>query len=229
MYRTLLLSLAMLVASPAATALAASQPDPQRGTRLCVVVLGAHADVSADELAAGIADGTMVITSVRPCAEPPREGPDEDAPDPDVTAGPPAKGTGQWVVNPIEQDPLTDDPITSTWVYADGSRSAALVVECVSRGITQVRIFWNLYLDLETAGITTRIADEEPVTQAWPLDETGTSSYYPTDPLAFLASLFGKDRLVAQTKPWNRNDTTLVFPITGVEDAVANVRTACGW
>ncbi len=229
MQRSLLLSLVLLLAIPAVPALAASQPDAGPETQLCIVVLGASAEVSADELTAGIMDGSMVVTSVRPCAEPPRQGPAPDHPEPDATTKPPAKGTGQWVVNPIEHDPLTDDPVTATWVYADGSRSSALSGECGSRGLTQVRIFWNLYLDLETADITTRIASEDPVIQAWPLDETGTSSFYPTDPLVFLASLFGKDRLVAQTKPWNRDDTTLVFPITGVEEAVANVRAACGW
>jgi len=229
MHRFLLLSLVSLVAIPAVTALSASQPDPGAETQLCVSVLGVDTDASAAEVTAGITDGSIVITSVRPCAQPPHQGPDDDVPDPAATTRPPTKGTGQWVVNPIEKDPLSDDPVTATWVFADGSRSAALVVECVTRGITQVRIFWNLYLDLETAGITTRIAAEDPVTQAWPLDETGTSSFYPTDPLVFLGDMFGKDRLVAQTKPWNKNETTLVFPITGVEAAVANVREACGW
>ncbi len=229
MSRTRLLSVALLavalVAGPLATVLAARQPE----ATLCVVVQGAPTDVTADELTAGIVDGDYIITAVRSCPAHPGPDDDGDGPGVDATAGPPVKDTGQWVVQPITRDPLTDDPVTATWVFADGSRSAALIVECMSLGLTQVRISWNAFLDLATADITTRIADEDPVTQAWPVDETGTSSFYPTDPLAFLASLFGKDRLVAQTKPWNWNEMTLVFPVAGIEQAVANVRTACGW
>lgn len=231
MLRSLLLSLVLVTILPPAPASAADAS----ATQLCVAVEGARDEVTPDELTAGIVDGSMVITAVRSCTHPPRPGQDAEDPGeledpgPTATTKPPTKDTGQWVVNPIELDPLTDDPVTATWVYADGSRTAALIVECLSRGVTQVRIFWNLYLDLETAHITSRIGDEEPVTQGWPLDETGTSAFYPLDPLTFLASLFGKDRLVAQTRPWNRNETTLVFPIAGVEAAVSNVREACRW
>jgi hypothetical protein len=221
--RVAALSLMVCLLAPAAITLAARQPEAE----LCISVAGAPDDVTPDELREGIADGSYAITSVRPCPSDGQGG--HEGPGPAGTPRPPAKGTGQWVVNPIEQDALTDDPITATWLFADGSRSAALIVECISRGVTQVRILWNVYLDLETADITTRIGDQDPVTQAWPLDTNGTSSYYPTDPLAFLATLFGQDRLVAQTQPWNRNEVTLVFPIAGVEEAVANVRTACGW
>lgn len=223
-----MLSLALLIASPAAMMLAASRTEASREARLCVVVAGAPADVSADELTQGIIDGSYDIISVRPCAVPSQQDDgDDDGPDP--TPRPPTKATGQWVVNPITIDPLTDDSVTATWVFANGSRSTALYVECVSGGLTQVRIFWGAFLDLQTADITSRIDDEDPVIQSWPLDALGTSSFYPTDPLAFLGSLFGKDRLVAQAKPWNQNELTLVFPITGIEGAVANVRAACDW
>lgn len=210
---------------PGAITLAARQPEAE----LCVSVAGAPLDVTPDELRDGIVDGSYTITSARPCATSPDGGSAGDDAGPIGTPRPPTKDTGQWVVNPITQDPMTDDAVTATWVFADGSRSAALIVECASRGLTSVRIFWNAYLDLETADITTRVGEGDPVTQAWPLDTNGTSSYYPTDPLAFLASLFGQDRLVAQTQPWNRNEVTLLFPVAGVEQAVANVRTACDW
>ena len=94
---------------------------------------------------------------------------------------------------------------------------------------TQVYIFWNSFLDLESARVTTRIDDQELIAQGWPVDEPGTSSYYPTDELAFVGDLFGATRLVAQVTPWNAASMTVVFPVAGVEAAVANVRSACGW
>jgi hypothetical protein len=124
---------------------------------------------------------------------------------------------------------VTDEPVTATWVFADGSRSSALIVECLVRGETQVRILWNVYLDMYAVGITSRIDEEPPITQDWPVDANGTSSFYPTDDLAFLSQMFDRTRLVAQVQPWNQDQVTLTFPIAGIESAVTNVRTACGW
>lgn len=38
-----------------------------------------------------------------------------------------------------------------------------------------------------------------------------------------------EERLLARAQPWSHDEVTLAFPIAGVEQAVANVRTACGW
>jgi hypothetical protein len=224
MRRTILLVVALLVTGPTAVADAARQPEAQ----LCVTVVGAPDDVTPEELTEGIVDGSYVVASVRPCAR--NQGPRGDGtPTPDPSAPPLTKDTGQWVVNPIERDPLTDEPVSATWVYADGSSSIALVVQCATRGQTQVYIFWNAFLDLESARITTRIDDQEPLAQGWPVDEPGTSSYYPNDELAFIDDLFGATRLAAQANPWNAEPMTVVFPVAGIEAAVANVRSACGW
>jgi type VI secretion system protein VasI len=224
--RFVALFIAFLALSPTAVATAARQP----AAELCVTVIGAPDDVTAQELTEGIGDGTYTIASVHPCSEEPRPDPrGPKGPGPDPTPAVPTSSTGQWVVNPIETDPLTDESVAGTWVFADGSATVALIVQCLGRGQTKVSIFWTEFLDLTAARITTRIDDEEPATQGWPVDELGTTSYYPTDELAFLGSLFGKSRLVAQTTPWNENPMTVVFPITGIENAVANVRQACGW
>ena len=61
------------------------------------------------------------------------------------------------------------------------------------------------------------------------MDEPGTSSYYPQDELAFIEDLFGATRLAAQADPWNAAPMTVVFPVAGIEAAVGNVRSACGW
>ena len=224
MRRIIALVLATLVIGPAAVADAARQPE----AHLCVVVTGAPDDVTPEELTEGIADGSYVVTAARPCAlnQGPRGG---GASTPDPTTKPPAQATGQWIVNPIEHDPLTDEPIANTWVYADGSNAIALVVRCVSRAQTEVYIFWNAFLDLSAASITTRIDDQVPFTQVWPVDAPGTSSFYPTDELTFLGELFGADRLVANVTPWDQEPITVIFPVAGVEAAVANVRSACGW
>jgi hypothetical protein len=223
--RIIALVLALLVVGPAAVTQAARQPE----AHLCVVVTGAPDDVTPQELAAGIADGSYVITSTRPCAM--NQGPHGDggAATPEPAGGPIPKDTGQWIVNPIERDPLTDEPVASTWVFADGSNSIALVIRCVSRAQTEVYIFWNAYLEMESASITTRMDDDAPLTQAWPVDAPGTSSFYPTDELVFINDLMGATRLVAKATPWNQEPITVIFPVTGIEAAVANVRSACGW
>ncbi len=223
MRRIIALTLALLALAPATAVLAARQAE----AHLCVVVTGAPTDVTAEELTEGIADGTYVVTGIEPCAD--GGGGGNLPPAPNRTSAPPSKGTGQWIVNPIERDPLTDEPIASTWVYADGSTSVALVVQCVSRAQTQVHIFWNAYLEMESARITTRIDDQTPISQPWPVDVPGTSSFYPSDELVFLDDLFGATRLVAQVKPWNQASMTVIFPVAGIEEAVTNVRAACQW
>ncbi len=223
MRRILSLALALSILVPAAVTHAARQPEAQ----LCISVVGAPEDVTPQELTDGIADGSYVVSSVRPCAN---RGPIAGgAPTPEATTPPITKDTGQWVVNPIERDPLSDEPVTATWVYADGSASIALVIQCATRSQTKVYIFWNAFLDLEQARITTRIDDQEPIALGWPVDEPGTSSYYPNDELRFIEDLFGATRLAAQADPWNGEPITVVFPVAGVEAAVANVRSACGW
>jgi hypothetical protein len=222
--RIIALVLALLVIGPTAVTQAARQPEAQ----LCVAVLGAPEDVSPAELTEGIADGSYVITTVRPCAmnQGPRGG---GSPMPPPSARPLGDDRGQWVVNPIERDPLTDEEVAATWVYADGSDTIALVVQCTTRRQTKVYIVWNAFLDLETARITTRIDQQEPIVQSWPVDEPGTSSYYPTDERVFIEDLFGATRLAAQVKPWNAEPITVLFPVAGLEAAVGNVRSACGW
>jgi hypothetical protein len=224
MRRLILLVAAILAVGPTAIADAARQPEAQ----LCVTVIGAPDDVTPDELTSGIVDGSYVVASVRPCARDHDPG-DGGAPTPEPTALPPRSDTGQWVVNPIERDPLTDEPVTATWVFADGSSRIALVIQCATRRQTQVYIFWDAFLDLRSARITTRIDDQQPIPQSWPVDEPGTSSYYPNDELAFIGELFGATRLAAQATPWNAEPITVVFPVAGIEAAVANVRSACGW
>jgi hypothetical protein len=45
---------------------------------------------------------------------------------------------------------------------------------------------------------------------------------------AFIESLFGETRLVAQLTS-ESGPVTAVFDIAGIEHAVANVRETCGW
>lgn len=47
--------------------------------------------------------------------------------------------------------------------------------------------------------------------------------------IPILKSLAGSSDLVIAAKPYNRRQTEAVFRLTGISEAVADVRRACGW
>lgn len=47
--------------------------------------------------------------------------------------------------------------------------------------------------------------------------------------ILFIRRLFSHDTLVVRATPYNESAITVTFPISGVKDAVAELRESCGW
>ena len=73
----------------------------------------------------------------------------------------------------------------------------------------------------------TRIGDGPVTTDNW-FNTTETETGYGGSDVAFIKSLFGETQLVLRTTTID-GTITAVFDITGIENAVASVREACGW
>jgi type VI secretion system protein VasI len=141
-------------------------------------------------------------------------------------------GIGEWQVE-TEINPMDDSrTVTMILLSSSGERgyrgAPVLVLRCQSNR-TDVYINWRDFLGSDDIRVTTRIGSEEPVTRRWSLSTDKTASFYRGSDVEFIQSMFGAERLVAQTIPYNSDPVTAIFNITGLEMAVAELRAACDW
>lgn len=215
MRRLAVLALAgvMMVPAPAA----AQSPEVATSRVLCITVTGAPDAVTPGSLLAGLLNGSISLDAVGDCPPSPTETPQ------------PVGVTGAWIVGEIERDPLTDEPTAAAGLFAEDENGVGLVIRCRPGKETEAFINWGEYLGSDPPRVTTRLDDDEPKERTWNASTDSRSTFYPLDPIEFIESLFGRRRLVAQTTPFNEAPKTVVFTLAGVEEAVANVREACGW
>ena len=197
----------------------------QTETALCLRVQAAP-EVDLTDAAAvedGIIFGDIVVTEVVPC---------DAATAPMASATPVSDaGTGAWDVRPPEIDPMTDDPRALVYLTAESGTSTwgkpiTLMIGCTDES-TKLTVSWIDWLGPDDLiDVDTRIGDGPVTTDHWFNAETDTG--YGGSDVAFIKSLFGETRLVIRTTTFD-GSITAVFDITGIENAVANVRAACGW
>jgi hypothetical protein len=198
----------------------------QTETDLCLRVQSApEVDLTdASAIQAGIAAGEITVTGAFPC---------EAASEAAALATPVSDvGTGAWVVGPIEVDPMTDARQTLVNLEAESGTTSVggpitLQIWC-GEGSTGLSVGWGWKLGSERLiDVGTRIGDGEVTTEPW-FNRTGWDTSYGGAESAFIESLFGQSRLAVQTTT-ESGPVSAVFDITGIEDAVANVREVCGW
>jgi hypothetical protein len=87
---------------------------------------------------------------------------------------------------------------------------------------------WGWKLGPEgTIDVDARIGDGEVTTEPW-FNATGWDTNYGGAESTFIESLFDETRLALQTTT-ESGPVSAVFDITGIVNAVANVREVCGW
>ena len=102
-----------------------------------------------------------------------------------------------------------------------------LTIACADGG-TQLTVTWLWQLGPERLiDVATRIGDGEVTTEPWFND--GQVTGYGRADRAFIESLFGETRLALEVKVPDAGVASAEFDITGIENAVANVREACAW
>lgn len=195
-------------------------------TALCLRVQAAP-EVDLTDAAAveeGIVFGDIVVTEVVPC---------EGATAPMASATPVSDvGIGAWDVRPLEIDPMTDDPRALVYLTAESGTSRfgipiTLSIGCTDES-TRLTVSWIDWLGRDDLiKVDTRIGDGPVTTDHW-INTTETETGYGGSDVAFIKSLFGETQLVLRTTTVD-GTITAVFDITGIENAVASVREACGW
>jgi hypothetical protein len=213
--------MAIMLAALAAPVLAQTDAD------LCLTVQAAPGVDLTDASAVqdGIGTGEILVTAVVPC---------DAAAAPGATTAPVSEvGTGAWIVGPIEVDPMTDDRrAVASLVAASGTdwfgAPFTLTIGCTD-GSTKLTVDWiREELGPENlVNVDTRIGDGEVTTEPWFNGRHSTS--YGGSETAFIESLFGQTQLAHRVQVTDGRLATAVFDITGIENAVANVRETCGW
>lgn len=204
----------------------AQDPSPS-SQPVCITITG---EVPAGgwtpaSLSAAIASGRATIATVGECV-------------PSASPSPtplPAGDTGAWVLSGITKDPITDEPTALAYVESTGSVSfgqePTLLIRCKD-GRTDLFISWNDYLGSSDESTETAVRlDNGPVTTSrWGNSTDSTAAFFSSgDVIEEIKSLFGHDEMVARVTPYNSSAVTATFPITGVENAVKDVRGSCGW
>lgn len=138
---------------------------------------------------------------------------------------------GKWITN-SETNPLDDSKTVTTYLLSDSGTSTygekiALILRCQSNK-TNVFISWDDYLG-DDPYVTSRIGKGEVDSKYWNISTNNTSTFYPSNQIEFIKSLFGNTTFVAQVTPYNDSPVTAVFDITGTEGSVNDLRAACNW
>ena len=151
----------------------------------------------------------------------------------------PTPSMGKWVVGTYT-DPLDDSILTGATLAADSGEGmngdpVGLDIICLE-GLTGLGISWGSYLGMDDPDVTYRIDDAPAETRQWTISSTdyeGTFFPYSSrkDPstLAFIQKLMEADQLIARVDPYMGASITAIFDLTGIENALEEVRAACGW
>ena len=143
-----------------------------------------------------------------------------------------SKVSDNWTVE-VKTNPIDDS--TTVMIYTSSTQGQsrwgvplALILRCKSDK-TEVYINWRDFLGSDSVRVTTRIGSEEAETKTWGLSTDNEATFYPDNDIRFIKQLFGNNRLVAQTTPYNESPVTAIFDISGLEDAIVELREVCGW
>ena len=143
-----------------------------------------------------------------------------------------AAARGGWIVRQ-DTNPLDDSKTVVLALTASEGRSGllheapTLILRCKSSEV-EAYIAWNNYMGSDASLVTSRIGTEPPEQMEWTHSTDEKSTFYPGDVTKLIQSLLTVDRLVAQATPYSESPVTAVFVVTGLANAVAPLREACG-
>jgi hypothetical protein len=140
--------------------------------------------------------------------------------------------TGNWTVNE-SVNPLDDSPIVTLVGQATEGRSRfgdapSLVLRCRGNR-TEVYINWGEYLGSSGVTVSYRIGDDQLQRRRWSLSTDNRATFYPGSDIQLIRSLAGVDRFVANVTPYGESPVTAVFDLTGLEEHLPKLQSACNW
>ncbi len=128
---------------------------------------------------------------------------------------------------------MTDEATANTLLSSESGRSEfgdaiILGIRCKDRE-TDMYIDWNQFVDTEPHAVEFRVGSGAVQTLDWNMSTDYEATFYPSFPETLIKSMFGQTEFVVRTTPYGDDPRTAVFAIAGIENAVVNVRQACGW
>jgi type VI secretion system protein VasI len=129
-------------------------------------------------------------------------------------------------------DPLTDERSARAMLPALEGRGVddapvQFIVEC-REGQTSVLLDWAQPVG-DGNTIVIRLDADEPQDTFWEMARNRTTARYRSDGAPLARAIAPRRRMVARVVPSNREPVTAIFDLTGMPEAMAPVRDACGW
>lgn len=201
----------------------AAQDAPQ--AELCLRVEGSAVTESDDpeRVTAMIVAGEMTIVEVVPCAP---------APDSDSDSDWMGHNYGAWFVSDIKRDAPAGETLAIAGVEAHLGASLTgqphlLAVRCNEGGV-ELSVGWHDDIDTEYPTVEVVTGSGASQLEPWSRSTDHESTFYPSHlAQSFVESLYGETSLIVRMTLDGQAPWTAVFDIEGVEQALANVWTAC--
>lgn len=149
----------------------------------------------------------------------------------------PSKSKGEWY-SWTDTNKFTDrmDAYTSVEAKAEvrinsyKTTRPRLYIRCTDN-TTALLINFGGFLTSDETYLRYRIGDQKPDGDFWDVSTNFESAglWSGGEAIPFIKSLFGEDRLLVEVTPHGESPVSAEFNISGVEDAVADIRRYCGW
>ncbi|MCX5569631.1 type VI secretion system-associated protein TagO [Kaistia nematophila] len=129
----------------------------------------------------------------------------------------------------------TDDVFLSVWGTPYRGRYGknvvpVLWVRCHEKK-TGVMVVWGSYLGLDETRVEWRIDEGGRSTGSWRIssDREAVGLWTGASAIPFIRTLLGKNRIAMRVIPYGEDPAETVFPITGLDKQIGEVKSACGW
>ncbi|MEY0031324.1 type VI secretion system-associated protein TagO [Providencia rettgeri] len=140
-----------------------------------------------------------------------------------------------WIID-IDKSEIDDTQTVVMFVDSEepvytslfGRSTPSLVFRCQNNK-TEVYIQWGAYLGLDTIETITRVDKEKATKKFWGVSTNNKSAFYPSGSIAFIKSLLNKEKLFAQVTPYGENPVKVSFNISGLNEEITPLKTACKW
>ncbi|MBC7282640.1 type VI secretion system-associated protein TagO [Hoeflea sp.] len=105
-----------------------------------------------------------------------------------------------------------------------------LYIRCTDN-TTALVVNFGGFLTTDETYLRYRIGDRKPATARWDVSTNFESAglWRGGQSIPFIKSLFGEERLLVEVTPHGESPVSAEFNITGVEEAVSDVRKYCNW
>lgn len=142
-----------------------------------------------------------------------------------------AGGKGMWEVstttNPVDDSKTVTATLDSTSGTNRRRQPITVVLRCQSNK-TEMFVVWNDYLGRDNSDVLIRLGDEKAVTESWRNSTDNTATFNPNT-ISTIKKMLTAPKMVLQVTPYNENQVTAVFDLTGTDAAVKPIREQCGW